>query len=99
MSAKGTFGKMMLAGQMCDVVYVLWQTNNPQDDWYVNCRSEELPIVRCKLVKLLSRRPTESNPNIIQDAWSYQVLSEREFRRMAQGTIPRQTDTPQLGLF
>lgn len=99
MSIKGTLGQVVLSGQTHDVVFIRWQKSNPEDDWYVNSSTDDQPLVRCKLLKLLSRRPTDSNPNIYQDAWSYQVLSEKEFQKMAQGRIPIDTDTPQLGLF
>ena len=86
-SQKGTFGKITKAGEAHRCIYIVWQTRDPVNIWYVSSRVEG-KLVRCRLVSLIDRRPHEANSGFTQDAWSFEVLDERTFQKMAGGGIP-----------
>ena len=87
MSQKGMIGKIIKAGKTNTCVYVIWQTRDPAKTWYVNARVDG-KLVRCKLVSLIDRRPHEINNGFTQDAWSFDVIDEKTFLKMAGGGIP-----------
>ena len=87
MSQKGTFGKITKAGKTSECIYVIWQTRDPVSTWYVNSMVNG-QIARCRLISLLDRRPHEINGALTQDAWSFELLNEKTFHKMAGGGIP-----------
>lgn len=86
-SQKGTFGKITKAGETHNCIYVIWQTKDPVNTWYVNSMING-QIARCRLISLLDRRPHEINGGLTQDAWSFELLNEKTFQKMAGGGIP-----------
>ena len=87
MSQKGTFGKITKDGETRKCIYVIWHTKDPVNTWYVNSMIDG-QIARCRLISLLDRRPHEVNGGFTQDAWSFDVLDERTFQKMAGGGVP-----------
>jgi hypothetical protein len=87
MSQKGTIGKITKTGQTDDCIYVIWQTRDPVKTWYVNTKIDG-NIARCRLISLIDRRPHEINNGFTQDAWSFEVIDEKTFLKMAGGGIP-----------
>ena len=87
MSQKGTIGAITKAGETQDCIYVIWQTRDPVKTWYVNTRVDE-KLVRCRLVSLIDRRPHAINNGFTQDAWSFEILDEKTFLKIAGGGMP-----------
>jgi hypothetical protein len=87
MSQKGTLGEITKAGKTDSCIYVIWQTRDPVKTWYVNSKIGG-KLARCRLVSLIDRRPHEINNGFTQDAWSFEVIDEKTFLRMAGGGIP-----------
>ena len=87
MSQKGTIGEITQAGKTDICVYVIWQTRDPFKTWYVNAEIDG-KLARCRMVSLIDRRPHEINDGFTQDAWSFEVIDEKTFLRMAGGGIP-----------
>jgi len=87
MSQKGTIGKITKAGRTDDCLYVIWQTRDPSKTWYMNTVVSG-KLTRCRLMSLIDRRPHAINNGLTQDAWSFEILDEKTFLKMAGGGIP-----------
>lgn len=87
MSQKGTIGTIVKGGKTSECVYVTWQTKDPVDTWYVNAIINGR-VTRCRLISLIDRRPHEVNHGLTKDAWSYSIIDNKTFHRIANGLIP-----------
>jgi hypothetical protein len=87
MSQKGTIGEITKAGKTDNCIYVIWQTRDPVKTWYVNTKIGG-KLARCRLISLIDRRPHEINNGFTQDAWSFEVIEEKAFLKMAGGGTP-----------
>ena len=87
MSQKGTIGKITRAGKTEDCCYVIWQTRDPVEAWYVNIMIDE-KHARCRLISLIDRRPHEINNGLTQDAWSFEILDDKTFHKISGGGVP-----------
>jgi|LauGreDrversion4_2_1035121.scaffolds.fasta_scaffold34928_2 hypothetical protein len=86
-SQKGTIGQITRAGKTEDCVYVIWQTRDPVNTWYVNIQVNG-KLARCKLLSLIDRRPHEINNGFTQDAWSFEIIDDKTFYKIASGGLP-----------
>ena len=87
MSQKGTIGKITKTGKTDDCIYVIWQTRDPVNTWYVNTEITG-KLTRCRLLSLIDRRPHQINNGLTQDAWSFEILDEKRFLKIAGGGEP-----------
>jgi hypothetical protein len=86
-SQKGTIGQITRVGKTEDCVYVIWQTRDPVEAWYVNIMIDGR-LARCRLISLIDRRPHEINSGFTQDAWSFEILDDKTFHKIAGGGVP-----------
>ena len=84
-SNKGTIGKFTQSGNESDVVYVIWHTSDPSERWFVTIEETK---ERAILKSLIDRRPHPANHGFTQDAWTYEVVSEKTWLRMNAGGLP-----------
>jgi len=87
MSQKGTIGQITKAGETQDCIYIIWQTRDPVKTWYVNTKVDE-KLARCRLISLIDRRPHAINNGFTQDAWSFEIIDEKTFLKIAGGGMP-----------
>lgn len=87
MSQKGTIGEITKAGKTDTCIYVIWQTKDPANTWYVNTEIDG-KLVRCRLLSLIDRRPHEINNGLTQDAWSFEILDDKTFHKISGGGVP-----------
>jgi len=86
MSSKyGVRGILNKAGQEQDVIYVVWHTADPAERWFVTIKETH---ERAILKELVDRRPHEGNIGFTQDAWKYEIVTEKTWMRMQAGGLP-----------
>jgi hypothetical protein len=82
---KGTLGAIHVEGKDLDVVYVIWHTSDPSKRWFVTVEETK---ERAILQSLVDRRPHPGNQGYTQDAWTYEIVSEKTWLRMNAGGLP-----------
>jgi hypothetical protein len=82
---RGTLGKFSQSGEEHDVVYVIWHTSDPIHRWFVTIEDTR---ERAILKSLIDRRPHPANVGFTQDAWTYEIVSEKTWLRMNAGGLP-----------
>lgn len=87
MSQKGIIGQITKAGETQDCIYIIWQTRDPVKTWYVNTQIDG-KLARCRLMSLIDRRPHAINSGFTQDAWSFEIIDEKTFHKIASGAVP-----------
>lgn len=85
---RGVIGQIEKGGKTVDCVYVTWHTKDPVGAWYVNASNDTHALIRCRLISLLDRRPHEVNHGFTQDAWSFEILDNKTFSKIANGYAP-----------
>jgi hypothetical protein len=82
---KGVLGSLKKDGKEYPVVYIMWVSRDPMDRWYTTIEGTG---ERAVLEELADRRGHPVNSDLIQDAWTYRIVDENTFKRMAAGGLP-----------
>jgi len=63
----------------------MWVSRDPMNRWYTTIEGTG---ERAILEELVDRRSHPENTVLIQDAWTYRIVDEHTFKRMAAGGLP-----------